>query len=429
MEKETRNLNDLALECEKLAEACDIELSRLVAIREKGENQNRFFASAMFSIGRILQTFIMLIYFALLWGTDTLQSHLMRLGSSNVINEPTLDIPILNLQLSLSENVWVQIIQFGIPFGVSSALLGVVAIIFLKNSMSFLGIFIMLCKAIVSIISFAVWVLIGMYEPFDVLTILGFIIFLLILIPGIPGFFMIAGGSFGAEEKQTQKWSGFITACLTIFVLVSSVWGVRHIWPEEGFTSNFDRFDNYYAETWGYSDWNNGDDWWYYEDTLQNVEIPSFPGISLERNAATNNPSYVMLMQERLNAIGTYQENRLAIDGSFGPLTQAAVFGFQRLIGSYENGIVDEWIWYEMFMWPVEYPIYIAFPELPALFRTTVNLNLRELPITDSEVITVVSADTEVLVIDVYQGNDEWFVVEYDGQSGFMSSNFLIPAQ
>ena len=264
-----------------------------------------------------------------------------------------------------------------------------------------------------------------MYEPAGFLTILGFVAFLLIMVSGIPGFFMIAGGSIGSGERQTQKWSGFIAVCLTIFVLVSSVWGVRHIWPEEGFTG---RFDRNYVDTWAYGDWEY-DDGWYYEYALQNVEIPVFPGIPLERNATTNNPNDVMLMQERLNAIGTYQGNRLAVDGSFGPLTQGAVFGFQRLIGAEENGIVDEWLWREIFLWQIMHVNYYDLPELPAYFTTTVNLNFRELPNTYSTVIEVVTSGTQVLVMEVYYWDNDWLVVEHNGQSGFMSSNFLVPVR
>jgi len=101
---------------------------------------------------------------------------------------------------------------------------------------------------------------------------------------------------------------------------------------------NTDVYDYYY-------------DYIYYHEEPIIIEIPDPPAIALERMQNTNDSYAVMLMQERLNYLGVYGEALLAVDGLFGPLTQAAVFNFQRLIGVYEDGVVDADLWEALFRW------------------------------------------------------------------------------
>jgi len=79
--------------------------------------------------------------------------------------------------------------------------------------------------------------------------------------------------------------------------------------------------------------------------------VPPPPPFPLERNSPYNEELHVMQMQLKLNDLGAYGDETLEIDGRFGPLTQAAVMYFQRLIGVYEDGIMDEELWSRLFMW------------------------------------------------------------------------------
>ena len=60
---------------------------------------------------------------------------------------------------------------------------------------------------------------------------------------------------------------------------------------------------------------------------------------------------------------------------------------------------------------------------MPMVFRTTVNLNLRQAPSTTSERITTVNRGSLVYVTDLRDG--EWFAVLVGSQTGYMYSGFL----
>lgn len=62
---------------------------------------------------------------------------------------------------------------------------------------------------------------------------------------------------------------------------------------------------------------------------------PPYPGAALRRGARGES---VRQIQERLNQLGA--NPRLATDGSFGPLTEAAVIAFQRSRGLVPDGVV-----------------------------------------------------------------------------------------
>ena len=65
-------------------------------------------------------------------------------------------------------------------------------------------------------------------------------------------------------------------------------------------------------------------------------------------------------------------------------------------------------------------------PEMPMLFRTTANLNLRQAPSTDAARITTVNRGQRVYVTDFRDG--EWFAVTVNGQAGYMYAAFLSEA-
>ncbi|MCL2404629.1 MAG: SH3 domain-containing protein [Defluviitaleaceae bacterium] len=62
-------------------------------------------------------------------------------------------------------------------------------------------------------------------------------------------------------------------------------------------------------------------------------------------------------------------------------------------------------------------------PEMPKVFRTTANLNLRQAPSTDAALIVTVNRGRLVYVTDLRDG--EWFSVTVSGQTGYMYAAFL----
>jgi len=64
---------------------------------------------------------------------------------------------------------------------------------------------------------------------------------------------------------------------------------------------------------------------------------PPYPGVVLRRGMQGVS---IRQMQERLNELGA--NPRLATDGIFGPLTEAAVIAFQKSRGLTPDGIVGD---------------------------------------------------------------------------------------
>jgi len=71
---------------------------------------------------------------------------------------------------------------------------------------------------------------------------------------------------------------------------------------------------------------------------------PPYPGTAQRRGARGES---VRQIQERLNQLGA--NPRLAVDGSFGPLTEAAVIAFQRSRGLVPDGVVGPLTWGALF--------------------------------------------------------------------------------
>jgi len=75
----------------------------------------------------------------------------------------------------------------------------------------------------------------------------------------------------------------------------------------------------------------------------------------------------------------------------------------------------------------VYYQEYIPYdedePEMPMLFRTTANLNLRQAPSRDSARLALIDRGRLVYVTDFRDG--EWFAVLVNGQAGYMYAEFL----
>jgi hypothetical protein len=61
--------------------------------------------------------------------------------------------------------------------------------------------------------------------------------------------------------------------------------------------------------------------------------------------------------------------------------------------------------------------------EQPFIYKTTANVNLREEPNTESDIITIVSQGTIVTVTDLLDGL--WYLVDYKGQIGYINAEYL----
>ena len=84
---------------------------------------------------------------------------------------------------------------------------------------------------------------------------------------------------------------------------------------------------------------------------------PPYPGIVLRRGM--QGPS-IKQVQEKLNELGA--NPRLATDGNFGPLTEAAVMAFQKANGLTPDGIVGPNTWNALFSQPTPQPVWPPYP-------------------------------------------------------------------
>jgi len=94
---------------------------------------------------------------------------------------------------------------------------------------------------------------------------------------------------------------------------------------------------------------------------------PPYPGVVLRRGM--NGPS-IRQVQERLNELGA--NPRLAADGVFGPLTEAAVIAFQRARSLTPDGVVGPITWAALFSSQVVPPPPPPPPTPPPQSRTIV---------------------------------------------------------
>jgi len=101
---------------------------------------------------------------------------------------------------------------------------------------------------------------------------------------------------------------------------------------------------------------------------------PPYPGIVLRRGM--QGPS-ISQVQERLNTLGA--NPRLATDGIFGPLTEAAVIAFQRANNLTADGIVGPLTWNALFSQPTAppAPVWPPFPGI-VLFRGMQGPSIRQ---------------------------------------------------
>ena len=397
--KDINDLYKLADECDELAKDCERELERI----KKEEENKAAFQTQKVIVGLLLLCLTMVSYFALLWGTDVL-STLEIIGK--VPTGQFIDI------IRLPDNGFIAVMQIAFPLGIIALVMGISSLIFLKHTHT-PGAFMLICMLLATSISYVLW---SQTNGNFIIEVLGFTI--MFGVPVIPGFLLASyRGSRGgdtlttrqSDNKPTKKIETLATF-LSVLTIAIFIFGIHHTWSITGF-ENY----NVHNET-------PPDDW------SVAFYIPPFPDMPLVRNATTNNRNDVMLIQERLNVIGTYRDERLAVDGIFGPLTEAAVIGFQELIGAELNGIVNEYLWIQMFHWPILNIAQANLPMFPTMFTTTTDLNFRELPDTNSAVISVVPVGTQVLVVYVSPGNTSWFAVEHGGQFGYLNANFLAPA-
>lgn len=90
-----------------------------------------------------------------------------------------------------------------------------------------------------------------------------------------------------------------------------------------------------------------------YSESLAMNVWPPYPGFLQQRGMRSQN---IRLIQERLNERGA--NPRLATDGIFGPVTEAAVIAFQRANGLNTTGIVGPITWNALF----SHPVWPPFP-------------------------------------------------------------------
>lgn len=146
-----------------------------------------------------------------------------------------------------------------------------------------------------------------------------------------------------AQPLLTQYCDGKRVTCPGFM----SQWGSKYL-GDEGYYA-LDILKNYYG----------------YEIYLENAEqvagIPlSFPGTALQPGSTG---SSVRTIQNQLNRIAqTYTIiPRLAVDGVFGPATEAAVRAFQRTFSLPQSGVVDYATWYRIS------EIYVALTRIAEL--------------------------------------------------------------
>ena len=156
---------------------------------------------------------------------------------------------------------------------------------------------------------------------------------------------------------------------------------------------------------------------------------PFIPDIELPLTRGMRSDD-VARLQSYINNIGyTHDGLRvLAVDGSFGPLTQRGVLEFQRIAGLIPHGIVDLDTWYMIYTLnsdPFKYdiPLPPVIPPLPAYFVTIDDLNFRSGPSTGYSIHWVIHNDTSLWVVGYY--NPYWYIVEHGGISGYVASAFL----
>ena len=146
-----------------------------------------------------------------------------------------------------------------------------------------------------------------------------------------------------AQPLLTQYCDGKRTTCPGFM----SQWGSKYL-GDEGYYA-IDILKNYY----GYEI--------YLETAEQVAGIPqSFPGTALESGSTGN---AVQTIQNQLNRIAqTYTIiPRLAVDGVYGPATEAAVRTFQRTFSLPQSGVVDYATWYKIS------EIYVALTRIAEL--------------------------------------------------------------
>jgi len=100
------------------------------------------------------------------------------------------------------------------------------------------------------------------------------------------------------------------------------------------------------------------------------MQSPPYPGV-LQRVGSRGDD--VRIIQERLNALG--QQPPLALDGIFGPRTEAAVMAFQRRFGLNPDGIVGPLTWAELMRQSATTPPITPPPVVPPPSQFTIVLD------------------------------------------------------
>jgi hypothetical protein len=114
-----------------------------------------------------------------------------------------------------------------------------------------------------------------------------------------------------------------------------------------------------------------------------------------------------------------------ALDGADPPVPEEPVTIQQK----YEDLIAEDFIADDMIIIPTPEDTIEPDAFLTGDYITTENVNLREGPSTDTTRFTTVPKGTIVNVTDsVGAGDDEWYFVDYKGQTGYMKAEYLTEA-
>ena len=128
--------------------------------------------------------------------------------------------------------------------------------------------------------------------------------------------------------------------------------------------------------------------------------------------------SAVKAMQDALLAWNPDCLPRYGADGDFGSETEKAVKAFQTYAGLPVTGIYDEATRKALAI--------VLAPEMPKWVRATGGVNVRSAPGTDARIIGVLhKGETTPYQGETREwGGRDWYLIEFDGQNGWVSSKY-----
>lgn len=128
--KDTAELIRLADECDMLSDKCENLYLNLKREREKQEDFKLFLRTTGVCAGMLLQAIVMLAYFVMLWGTSIFRN---IATADEIPAEPFLGF------IYLSENEFIAIFQITLPLAIFAIIIGIISVIFHKQTYSVLS--------------------------------------------------------------------------------------------------------------------------------------------------------------------------------------------------------------------------------------------------------------------------------------------------